>query len=106
MPKIAVISLARISLRNIPKKYLIRVTNFVIFIAIFAISGAIISFSENCSKNKNIIKTKSVKYETMHSKWVKKRKIPKLLIFSKVGQNKISLLDKKQQNMKQKDLDE
>ena len=43
MPKIAVISLARISLRNIPKKYLIRVTNFVIFIAIFAISGAIIS---------------------------------------------------------------
>jgi hypothetical protein len=43
MPRIAAISLARLSLRNFPKKTLLRLINIVIFISIFAVSASIIS---------------------------------------------------------------
>jgi len=43
MARIAAISLAKLSLKNIPKNRLIQVTNFVIFIAFFAVSASIIS---------------------------------------------------------------
>ena len=43
MARIAAISLAKLSLKNIPKNRLIQITNFVIFIAFFAVSASIIS---------------------------------------------------------------
>tara|TARA_B100000401_G_C52682663_1_gene660475 strand:- start:27 stop:884 length:858 start_codon:yes stop_codon:yes gene_type:complete len=43
MARIAAISLVKLSLKNIPKNRLIQVTNFVIFIAFFAVSASIIS---------------------------------------------------------------
>lgn len=43
MPRIAAISLARLSLRNIPRNKLIRITNIVIFIALFAVIASVIS---------------------------------------------------------------
>ena len=43
MAKIAAINLASLSLKNISKKRLIQITNFVIFIALFAVSASIIS---------------------------------------------------------------
>ena len=43
MAKIAAISLARLSLKNFSKNRLIQITNFVIFIALFAVSASIIS---------------------------------------------------------------
>ena len=43
MARIAAISLVKLSLKNIPKNRLIQVTNFVIFLAFFAVSASIIS---------------------------------------------------------------
>jgi hypothetical protein len=43
MPRIAAISLARLSLRNIPKKRLLQLINLIIFISLFAVTAAIIS---------------------------------------------------------------
>ena len=45
MPRIAAISLARLSLRNLPKKKLLKLVNIVIFISIFAVSASIISLA-------------------------------------------------------------
>jgi hypothetical protein len=43
MPRIAAISLARLSLRNISKKRLLQLINLIIFISLFAVTAAIIS---------------------------------------------------------------
>ena len=43
MPRIAAISLARLSIKNIPRKKLLLLTNVIIFISLFAVTAAIIS---------------------------------------------------------------
>ena len=43
MPRIAAISLASLSLRNISKKRLLQLINLIIFISLFAVTAAIIS---------------------------------------------------------------
>ena len=43
MPRIAAISLARLSLRNFPRKKLVQLINVVIFMSIFAVSASMIS---------------------------------------------------------------
>ena len=43
MPKLAAISLTKLSLKNFSKKRLLQITNFVIFISLFAISASVIS---------------------------------------------------------------
>ena len=71
MPRIAAISLARLSLRNFPKKNLIRITNFVIFIAMFAISGAIISlFFEKKIEELNKELSSEFGDEVIYSYWL------------------------------------
>ena len=76
MAKIAAISLARLSLKSIPKKKLIRITNIVIFLSIFAISAAIISIIYE-RKIVNLNKQLSSEYgnEVIYSHWLSE--IPK-----------------------------
>ena len=76
MAKIAAISLARLSLKNVPKKRLIQITNFVIFIAFFAISASIISLLFE-KKIEELNKKISTEYgnEVIYSHWLSE--IPK-----------------------------
>ena len=71
MAKIAAISLARLSLKNIPKKRLIYITNFVIFLAFFAISAAIISlFFEKRIEELNKKLSNEFGNEIIYSHWL------------------------------------
>ena len=43
MPRIAAISLARLSIKNIPRKKILLLINVIIFISLFAVTAAILS---------------------------------------------------------------
>ncbi len=71
MPKIAAISLTRLSLKNFQKKNLIKLTNFIVFIAFFAISASLISlFYEK--KIEELNKQLSTEYgnEIIYNHWL------------------------------------
>ena len=71
MARIAAISLANLSLKKIKKKNLIKVTNIVIFIALFAVSAAIISlFFEKKIEELNKKLSSEFGNEVIYSYWL------------------------------------
>ena len=71
MAKIAAISLANLSIKNIKKKNLIHITNIVIFIALFAVSAAIISlFFEKKIEELNKKLSSEFGNEIIYSYWL------------------------------------
>ena len=71
MAKIAAISLANLTLKNIKKKNLIKITNIVIFIALFAVSAAIISlFFEKKIEELNKKLSSEFGNEVIYSYWL------------------------------------
>ena len=71
MAKLAALTLARLSLNSISKKRLIHVTNFVIFISLFAISASIISlFYEKKIENLNKQLSNEYANEIIYNHWL------------------------------------
>ena len=71
MAKIAAISLTRLSLKNFSRRRLIAITNFVIFLAFFAISAAIISlFFEKRIEELNKKLSNELGNEIIYSYWL------------------------------------
>ena len=71
MARIAAISLAKLSLKNIPKNRLIQITNFVIFIAFFAVSASIISlYYEKKIEGLNKQLSKEYGNEIIYNHWL------------------------------------
>ena len=71
MAKLVTLSLARLSLKNIPRNKLILTTNFVIFISLFAIFASIISLVyERKIETLNKYLTNELGNEIIYNHWL------------------------------------